>query len=108
MCVFEIFLEIGLPSQSTIAYAILLVTEIYFHSDCFAMTNRNVGESISPKLFQQIFCQIWNIANLFPGGKMAKKLPANAGEARDAGDTRDAGLIPGWRRSLGEGNGNLL
>ena len=39
---------------------------------------------------------------------MAKKLPANAGDARDAGDTRDAGLIPGWRRSLGEGNGNLL
>ena len=36
---------------------------------------------------------------------MAKKLPANA---RDAGDTRDAGLIPGWRRSLGEGNGNPL
>ena len=33
---------------------------------------------------------------------MAKKLPANAGDARDAG------LIPGWRRSLAEGNGNLL
>ena len=31
---------------------------------------------------------------------MAKKLPANAGDARDAG------LIPGLGRSPGEGNGN--
>ena len=33
---------------------------------------------------------------------MVKNLPANAG------DTRDAGLIPGLGRSPGEGNGNLL
>ena len=33
----------------------------------------------------------------FPGGSVVKNLPANAGEA---------GLIPGWGRSLGEGNGN--
>ena len=39
---------------------------------------------------------------------MAKKLPANAGDARDAGDAKDASLIPGWRRPLAEGNGNLL
>ena len=25
-----------------------------------------------------------------------------------AGDIRDAGLIPGWQRSPGEGNGNLF
>ena len=50
VCVWERFLEIELPSQSTIAYVILLVIEIYFHSDCFAMTNRNVGESF-PKTF---------------------------------------------------------
>ena len=31
---------------------------------------------------------------------MVKKLPANAG------DTRDAGSIPGSERSPGEGNGN--
>ena len=31
---------------------------------------------------------------------MAKNLPANAG------DTRDAGLIPEWGRTPGEGNGN--
>ena len=31
---------------------------------------------------------------------MVKKLPANAG------DMRDAGLIPGLERSPGEGNGN--
>ena len=35
----------------------------------------------------------------FPGGSVAKNLPANAG---------DEGLIPGLQRSPGEGNGNLL
>ena len=43
----------------------------------------------------------------FPGGLVVKKkerknLPANAGDARDTSS------IPGWRRSLGEGNGNSL
>ena len=28
--------------------------------------------------------------------------------AANAGDTRDSGLIPGWGRSPGEGNGNPL
>ena len=36
---------------------------------------------------------------VFPGGLVVKNLPANA---------RDAGLIPGLERSLGEGNGNPL
>ena len=35
----------------------------------------------------------------FPGGSVAKNLPANAG---------DASLIPGWGRSPGGGNGNPL
>ena len=38
----------------------------------------------------------------FPGDSVVKNPPANAG------DTRDAGLIPGLGRSPGEGNGNLL
>ena len=38
----------------------------------------------------------------FPGGSVVKKLPANAGDARDVG------LIPGSERSPGEGNGNPL
>ena len=38
----------------------------------------------------------------FLGGTVVKNLPANARHARDAG------LIPGWRRSPGEGNGNPL
>ena len=38
----------------------------------------------------------------FPGGTVAKILPANAG------DTRDSGSIPGSGRSPGVGNGNLL
>ena len=33
---------------------------------------------------------------------VVKKLPT------DAGDVRDAGLIPGWGRSPGAGHGNLL
>ena len=37
-----------------------------------------------------------------PGGEVVKNPPANAG------DTRDAGLIPGWGRSPGGGNGNSL
>ena len=35
----------------------------------------------------------------FPGGLVAKNLPANAG---------DLGLIPGLERTPGEGNGNPL
>ena len=35
----------------------------------------------------------------FPGGPVVKNLPANA---------RVMGLIPGWGRSPGEGNGNPL
>ena len=36
----------------------------------------------------------------FPGGSVVQNLPANAGDAGDVG------LIPGWRRSPGVGNGN--
>ena len=35
----------------------------------------------------------------FPGGSVVKNLPVNAG---------DVGLIPGWGKSPGEGNGNPL
>ena len=38
----------------------------------------------------------------FPGGPVAKNLPANAG------DTEDMGSIPGSGRPPGEGNGNSL
>ena len=38
----------------------------------------------------------------FPGGSVVKNPPANAG------DTRDAGSIPGLGRSLGERHGNWL
>ena len=38
----------------------------------------------------------------FPGGTVVKSPPANAG------DTAEAGLIPGLGRSSGGGNGNLL
>ena len=43
----------------------------------------------------------------FPGGSMVKNPPAHARDT-EAGDTGDAGLIPGWGRSLGGGNGNVL
>jgi len=38
----------------------------------------------------------------FPSGSIVKNLPTNAG------DTRDAGLIPRSGRPPGEGNGNFL
>ena len=38
----------------------------------------------------------------FPGGSVVKNLPANAG------DTEDVGSVPGWGRSPGGGNDNLL
>ena len=38
----------------------------------------------------------------FPGGALVENPPVNAG------DTGDAGLIPGLGRSPGEGNGNPL
>ena len=38
----------------------------------------------------------------FPGGAVVNNLPANAG------DKREAGLIPGLGRSPGLGNGNSL
>ena len=38
----------------------------------------------------------------FPGGSVGKNTPANAGVMGDAGS------IPGWGRSAGEGNGNQL
>ena len=38
----------------------------------------------------------------FPGSTVVKNLPSKAG------DTGDAGSIPGWGRSLGGGNGNPL
>ena len=41
----------------------------------------------------------------FPGGSVVKILPANARDARTAGDM---GLIPGSGRSPGGGNGNPL
>ena len=37
----------------------------------------------------------------FPGSTVVKNPPANAGNSAEA-----AGLIPGYRRSHGEGNGN--
>ena len=38
----------------------------------------------------------------FPGDALVKNPPVNAG------DTKDAGLVPGSGRSPGEGNGNTL
>ena len=51
-----------------------------------------------------VYLTLWDYLILleclgFPGGSVIKNLPANVG---------DAGLIPGWGKSSGEGNGNLL
>ena len=52
--------------------------------------------------FQYLLDAHYELGMGFPGGSVVKNPLVNAG------DTRDAGLIPGLGRSLGEGNGNLL
>ena len=44
----------------------------------------------------------WAVKIELPGGSVVKNPPGSAGDARDAGS------IPGSRRSPGGGNGNLL
>ena len=53
-------------------------------------------------LYIYINIYLYFCLGIFPSGTMVKNLPANAGDARDVG------LIPGSRRSPGEGNGNPL
>ena len=57
-----------------------------------------LGPFISGLLFKKAF----HASVGFPGGSVVKNPPVNA---VDAGDS---GLIPGWRRSPGGGNGNPL
>ena len=53
-------------------------------------------------LKQQKFTLTVEVSKGSPGGAVIKNLPANAGDAKDAG------WIPGWGRSPGGGNGNPL
>ena len=46
--------------------------------------------------------RLYNPSLGFPGGSVVKKQPTNAG------DTEDAGSIPGLGRFPGDGNGNSL
>ena len=48
----------------------------------------------------ELLCIVLHGAQGLSGGTVVKKQPANAG------DTRDMGSIPGWRRSPRVGNGN--
>ena len=56
----------------------------------------------SPGILLNLFSEPPTGSEGFSGGSVVKNPPANAG------DTRDAGLIPGLGRSPGEGNGNPL
>ena len=53
-------------------------------------------------LITLLLCKTMVMLMGFPGGSVVKNLPAIAGELRNMG------LIPGWGRSPGEGNGNTL
>ena len=57
-------------------------------------------EKLFPFIDFLIFILYWNIVE-FPDGSSGK-------ESTNAGDTGDAGLIPGSRKSPKEGNGNPL
>ena len=65
---------------------------------------QNIG--LNKPWFDQVYLFFffnWSIIALdFPGGTVVKNLPANAG------DTGDAGSVPGLGRSPRGGNGNLL
>ena len=56
----------------------------------------------SPGILLNLFSEPPTGSEGFSGGSVVKNPPANAG------DTRDAGLIPGLGRSSGGGNGNPL
>ena len=58
-----------------------------------------------PTLQKPEFVLMYSQIMGFPGGAVAKSLPASA---RDSGNTRDASSIPGSGRSSGEGNGYPL
>ena len=53
-------------------------------------------------IYIHIYIHIYTLYMGFPGGAVVKNLPANAG------DIRDASLIPGLGRFPGGGNGNQL
>ena len=58
--------------------------------------------SLNSRSYMQIFdIFLWVHVNTPKGVLVVKNLPANAG------DLRDTGLIPGSRRSPGEGHSNL-
>ena len=59
--------------------------------------------SLNSRSYMQLFdIFLWVHVNTPKGVLVVKNLPANAG------DLRDTGLIPGLRRSPGEGSGNAL
>ena len=61
--------------------------------------NRGYLENLRMLGYYTLDCSAWG----FRGGSVAKNLPANAGDAGDAGS-----IIPGWGRSPGGGNDYLL
>ena len=61
----------------------------------------NLSASSQHHTFKK-YIPFFNLSVGTPGGSVVKNLPANAGDARDAG------LTPGLGSSLGEGNGNPL
>ena len=60
--------------------------------------------SILPLLFQFLSLKIL----LLPSGEVRKGFPAGSVGKESACNAGDPGLIPGWERSPGEGNGNPL
>ena len=59
----------------------------------------------SHQSYKSIYVSLSCCMTSLPGCTGVKNLPANAGDTRDA---RDAGVIPGWGKSPGVGNGDPL
>ena len=85
-------------SPSTKLY--LCILEVI--NPCCVKTGAELSKEVKEKMILPSNEQIcWGMCLLmdFPCGSVVKNLPANAGEV---------GLIPGWGRFSGEGNGNPL
>ena len=77
-------------------------SSVCHHPSLDAGASRDPAEAsfeILPLLIPVIIHRVWGASQVT---LEAKNLPANAG------DLRDTGLIPGWRRSPGGGHGNPL
>ena len=88
MCVSDVGFKIWVPNVGLKLFALLREALLFESPPELCVTKPGLFLSLSYPLQ-------WG----FPGGSVIKNLPTNAG---------GTGLIPGWGRAPGEGNGDAL